>query len=147
MSKSRVIGVVLIVGAVLLGTVLAIALYQWDAVSRSEQAPFLPSPNPLAPEPTPTPLVGGGSAPNGSAAPSEAAGARVFAGKCTACHPNGNAGVGPALHGPQFIAKFPRDEPLKQVIRDGRGGMPAYPPTVLSDVDLASVIAFLRSLP
>ena len=47
---------------------------------------------------------------------------------------------------PEFNARYPEDGPLKLVIREGRGGMPATPLAELSDSDLNSVVTYLRSL-
>ena len=64
----------------------------------------------------------------------------------TACHPGANAGIGPALYGPQFAQRYPEDGPLIAVVRQGKGGMPALSPAQLGDADLADVIAYLRGL-
>lgn len=59
--------------------------------------------------------------------------------KCQSCHPNGAAGRGPSLVGvsPDKIATY---------VRNGRGQMPAYPQSRLSDQDLADIIAYVTSI-
>lgn len=162
----------MILGGALLGAVLALGLLQWESTSRAnlaslasatmpnaaEQAAVPPAPNVAPPEPSssapaPAPQASAAAA-DASAPPSTAkatggnatAGAKVFAAKCNACHPNGNAGLGPALSGPAFTAKYPGDVPLREIIAKGKGSMPPYPPASLSEADMQDLIAYLRSL-
>lgn len=65
---------------------------------------------------------------------------------CMNCHPNGREGIGPPLFGPDFEKKYPSDELIVKLVRSGRGEMPFIPPDLISDEDLAAVIAYLRSL-
>jgi mono/diheme cytochrome c family protein len=74
------------------------------------------------------------------------AGQRLFAAQCNSCHPSANTGIGPVLYGPQFVQRYPEDERLIAVVRQGRGGMPAYSPGQLSDQNLADIIAYLHGL-
>ncbi|HLZ10555.1 MAG TPA: c-type cytochrome [Chloroflexota bacterium] len=113
-----------------------------------------PSPTPAATTaptvsatPTPTAPVAPSATPAGGASSAlVATGARVFAANCNACHPKANAGVGPALHGSAFTARFPDDGPLKLLIRTGHNVMPSFSPAVISDADLNAIVAYLRSL-
>ena len=59
----------------------------------------------------------------------------MFATQCNACHPNANAGIGPALHGSAFASRYPDDATLINVVRRGKGGMPAFPASLVSDQD------------
>lgn len=117
------------------------------------------SPSPTAASLTPSPSASAGS-PTAAATPSAAptntpslasigdpvAGQKVFASTCDQCHPNANAGVGPALHGPAFSARFPDNTSLEAFIRAGKDVMPAFPPSALSDTNLNNIVAYLRSL-
>jgi mono/diheme cytochrome c family protein len=102
------------------------------------------------PSPLPQPLPSSAPAANPSAGPpppgDAAAGQRVVASQCNSCHPGANAGIGPALYGPQFGERYPDDAQLAAVIRQGRGGMPGFTADQLSDQDLADVIAYMRGL-
>jgi mono/diheme cytochrome c family protein len=73
-----------------------------------------------------------------------AAGQAKFLTTCFGCHPNGNAGIGPALHGSAFAARYPDDGAISALVRGGRGGMPAFGPDELSDADLTNIIAYVR---
>ncbi len=103
------------------------------------------TPSPVAVS-TPTATAAPAVTPSPTPAGDPVVGARVFAGTCSSCHPNANAGVGPALHGAQFSALFPDDSALKAFIRQGHGVMPAFPPSKLSDTNLDNIVAYLRSL-
>jgi mono/diheme cytochrome c family protein len=50
------------------------------------------------------------------------------------------------LYGPQFTDRYPDDTAVVSVIRQGKGGMPAYSSSQLGDQDLANVVAYLRGL-
>lgn len=131
------LGVVMILVAVLLGAVLSLGMYEFETAKRSTQA----SAEAAAHSP-----AGDASAQKTGATSAGLTGEKLFAAKCNACHPNGNAGIGPAVRGTQLAAKYPDDASLKQIIRGGRGGMPPYPPASLSDGDLEATIVYLRSL-
>lgn len=134
----------MILVAALLGAVLALGLLEWETRTRAEQAQFLPTPTARPAQLTPT--AAGGALPPGKPETAASGGAAVFAGKCNACHPDGGAGAGPPVRGADFAAKYPGDAELKQVIRDGRGAMPAYPATALSDAELNDLVGYIRSL-
>ncbi|MEW6232151.1 MAG: c-type cytochrome [Chloroflexota bacterium] len=69
-------------------------------------------------------------------------GQKAFDSKCASCHgPAGSGGVGPALNTPGYEA----DE-IRTAIRQGRGGMPAFPVTAISDAELDEVVAYIQSL-
>jgi cytochrome c551/c552 len=103
-----------------------------------------PLPTP-APGQTVTPAPGGAAttAPAGGGATGNAqAGLVVFnANGCVACHPNGGrqAGVGPRLQGTARDNAY-----ITNVIKNGRGTMPAYPQ--LNDTQINDLIAYMRSL-
>jgi mono/diheme cytochrome c family protein len=153
-------GVVLILGALIVGAVIAIGLYQWEKNDRAAQASLFPTATPLPAAATPTATAAlavnnQASATTSNAATTStgakasgdaAAGGKVFAANCTGCHPGGKAGLGPALSGPQFSAKYPDDAAITKMIRTGQGGMPAFPATKLSDGDLNDLLAYLHSL-
>ena len=147
-------GLVLLGVAVLAAVVLVAGLYAWDATARAAEAALRPQPvSPLAvaSPARSVPLVSSTPAP---AAPSTgplpagdaAAGQAVFASQCTSCHPGANAGIGPALYGPQFAARYADDASLAAVIRQGKGGMPAFAPSQVSDADLSNLRAYLHGL-
>ncbi|TAK30257.1 MAG: c-type cytochrome [Chloroflexota bacterium] len=66
-------------------------------------------------------------------------GAEIFSVYCNSCHPGGKAGVGPSLVGVS-------PEAVTQAVREGRAGMPAFGPTVISDEQLAQVQAYLHTV-
>ena len=147
-------GLILLVGALVLGVLIVIGLYRWDVGAREAEAALRPAPvAPLAPAAqTPALPVSGASPalPVSAAAPPSVgdatSGQLVFARACNSCHPNANAGIGPALHGSAFASRYPDDTALIGVIRQGKGGMPAFGVDQLSDQDLANTVAYLRRL-
>jgi mono/diheme cytochrome c family protein len=76
------------------------------------------------------------------------AGRAVFVEKsgCNRCHPGGERGLGPRLHGAEFEAKHPTDETIRRQIRTGGGGMPAFTPDRLTEQQVEDVIAYIRWL-
>lgn len=71
----------------------------------------------------------------------EVRGEIVFAQQCAQCHPNGEAGLGPAIN----------DRPVPRAliatqIRLGVGAMPAFDEDTLSDDDVDAVTAYLVAL-
>jgi mono/diheme cytochrome c family protein len=142
----------LIVGLVA-AVLLAIGLYRWDSGQREAEASLRPQPvAPLAASsPQPAPVAAIAATPQAVSAPpagvgDAAAGQAVFQTRCNACHPGANAGIGPALNGAAFNTRYPDDAAIAAVVRSGRGGMPAFSASQVSDTDLANVIAYLRSL-
>lgn len=60
---------------------------------------------------------------------------------CSSCHPNGTAGLGPALNNkplPGFAIRFQ--------IRNGIGVMPAFDEEVISDEGTKQIVAYLKEL-
>jgi mono/diheme cytochrome c family protein len=144
-------GWALLLVAVVSALAIVLSLYVWDSGAREAEAALRPAPvAPLAPaSQTPSlPLVSASPvvATQSQSTGDPAAGQKVFMTSCNPCHPSANAGIGPALHGPQFSARYPDDAAIAAVIRQGRGGMPAFAPGSLSDQDLANVVAYLRGL-
>ncbi len=119
-----------------------------------------------APAPTTTPTaaptatVAGPTSPAATAAPTKApvptaaptkpasapvpagsadAGGKLFAASCNGCHPGGNAGLGPGLKGVSAAEVI-------RVVREGKGVMPAFAPSQLSDQQLQDIVAYLGSL-
>ena len=65
----------------------------------------------------------------------------VFMEKCQACHPGGEAGLGPALNDkplPGFVKRFQ--------VRHGLGAMPAFPEEEIGDDELDDLLAYLAAL-
>jgi mono/diheme cytochrome c family protein len=141
----------LLIGALVLAVAVVIGLAAWDRGTREAEAALRPAPvAPLAPAAqTPSlPLVSAPPASSTSPPPSAdaAAGQPVFAAQCNGCHPGANAGIGPAVYGPQLAQRYPEDGPLAAIIRQGKGGMPGFSPAQVSDQELASLVAYLRGL-
>src|SRR5687768_4405343 len=71
----------------------------------------------------------------------EARGERLFFRECSACHPRGEAGLGPALN----------DKPLpgfaiRTQIRKGVGAMPAFSERALDDREVDAIVAYVKDL-
>lgn len=65
----------------------------------------------------------------------------LFNNYCSTCHPNGTAGLGPALNNkplPGFAIRFQ--------IRHGLGVMPAFDEEQISDEDSKKIVAYLKAL-
>jgi mono/diheme cytochrome c family protein len=103
--------------------------------------------------PTKAPAAATGAAPlapatvaaTAAAAPAAAgnatAGKAVFDQNCGSCHPNGAAGVGPALAGKNLAAAT-----ITTTVRSGRESMPPFPASKISDPQLADLVAYVQSL-
>ena len=144
-------GLTLVIGAAVLALLIVFGLYRWDVGAREAEAVLRPATvAPLAPVAVTPVLPLSRASPAAAALTSPAsgdpAGQQVFATQCNTCHPNANAGIGPALHGSAFASRYPDDATLVGVIRRGKGGMPPFPADQLSDPDLANLVAYLRSL-
>ncbi len=89
----------------------------------------------LAASITPTPAVP-------TAGNDAAAGKAVFTAKsCAACHgPEALGGMGPNLKTPKREASL-----ITTTVRSGKGAMPAFAQSQVSDADLQSMIAFLQA--
>jgi mono/diheme cytochrome c family protein len=65
-------------------------------------------------------------------------GQQVYAKFCHQCHPNGEAGLGPAINSnPAPMAAF------RLQVRSGLGAMPSFPDAIIPDRDLDSLLAFV----
>ena len=65
----------------------------------------------------------------------------LFDQSCSSCHPNGTAGLGPALNNkplPGFAIRFQ--------IRNGVGVMPAFKEDMISDEGTKQIVAYLKEL-
>lgn len=67
------------------------------------------------------------------------AGQAVFQQNCNSCHPGGNQGTGPAIKG------RPVDR-VKNQVRKGGDGMPAFSASQISDQELNDLAAYVASL-
>ena len=155
MRGTAATGWTLLIVALLAAVLIVIGLYAWDATARAAEAALRPAPvAPLAPSSqrpslplTPaSPVAGTPAAAGALPAGDAAAGQRVFAAQCNSCHPGANAGIGPAVYGPQFAERYPEDSPLIAVIRQGKGGMPGFSSDQVSDQDLANMVAYMHGL-
>ncbi len=121
------IGLTLVAGAFVLGIIVVVLLAKWE--SHNREAVNLPEGgSPVAATPTPVPL---------SAAALR--GKDVYGKQCQACHPDGGKGVGPALIGLDR-------QIFTQITRSGKGAMPAFGQTKLSDDQLSDMVAYVDSL-
>lgn len=64
----------------------------------------------------------------------------VFMHECNQCHPNGAAGLGPAINDKPLPAGM-----IKMQVRQGLGTMPHFSPQHISDEDLSAVVAYLQA--
>lgn len=91
---------------------------------------------------------GGSTAPEPPATSQAATGQELFNRQfgCNSCHPGGRRSTGPALVGAEFQARHPTNDTIQRQVRNGGGGMPAYGPERMSDLELQAVIAYIRWL-
>ncbi len=73
-------------------------------------------------------------------------GAALYASRCYGCH-NPDAKLGPSQSTADFKARYADNATLAAVVRAGRQPMPAFTPAILSDQDLADIIAYIRTIP
>lgn len=59
---------------------------------------------------------------------------------CHSCHPDGDAGLGPSLHGVRHLSPL-----VHMQVRLGMGEMPAFDDEI-PDEDLDAILAYLRHL-
>ena len=105
-------------------------------------APDVPLATPvIAPTSTPQPTTE--AKPTAPSNASTERGAQVWAAQnCNLCHGDQAAGrIGPRLAGTTLSANA-----IAQVVRSGKGSMPAYTTDKLSDADLAALYAWLQTL-
>lgn len=71
-------------------------------------------------------------------------GAKVFADNCTGCHgSNGQGGFAPALTGGAVVKRYPNPDDERNVVADGRDGMPPWAGS-LSPEEIDAVVAYTR---
>lgn len=89
--------------------------------------------------------IGPGAVAPSGVQPGEAArGQAIYRSRCLGCHAP-EARFAPP-HTAATLAKYPDDEALVQVIRAGRDPMPAFTEDMLSEQQLADLLAYLRTL-
>jgi mono/diheme cytochrome c family protein len=72
-------------------------------------------------------------------------GAELFGNSCAGCHGgDGSGGIGPRLAG-TVVAKFPDPADQIAVVKNGRGGMPAFG-SRLSDEEIAAIVDYTRTV-
>lgn len=71
----------------------------------------------------------------------EERGQRLFMEHCNQCHPEGAAGLGPAINNKPLPGAA-----MHLQIREGVGTMPAFPETVLSNEEVDVIVAYLNKL-
>ncbi len=71
-------------------------------------------------------------------------GDQIFVRSCNTCHPGGKEGMGPRLD--KMDVDFPTDDSLKKFLRKGKGMMPPQSPSIVTDVEMDSLVIFLRNL-
>lgn len=80
-----------------------------------------------------------GASGGGQAAGNASAGQAVFQQNCNSCHPGGNQGTGPTIKGK------PADT-VRNKVRAGGGGMPAFTTAQVSDQQLSDLAAYVGTL-
>ena len=75
-----------------------------------------------------------------------ARGEALYRSKCFGCHAP-EANVGPAQSTVDFKVHYADEDTLAFVVRAGRQPMPAFSEQMLSEQQLADIIAYIRSLP
>lgn len=108
------------------------------AATSAPTATSAPAATKPAASPAATSPAGGTPTPAGG---NVAAGQTVFQQSCNSCHPNGNAGVGPALRGKNLSA-----DRITTQVRNGGGGMPAFSSSQIGDQQLNDLVAYVQSL-
>jgi cytochrome c oxidase subunit 2 len=93
---------------------------------------------------------GGDGAPRPTGAAAEDAellsGRAVWVSSCATCHGNGgDGGRDPALSDGRVEARFPQVDDQVEVVRDGRGMMPAWEGS-LSPEEIAAVVRYTREV-
>ena len=79
-----------------------------------------------------------------AAAGTSRGGAALFAGNCASCHPNGGNIITPGLplKGAPELSNYAR---FRSLVRQGRGPMPAFPASRISDSELRELYRYVRS--
>lgn len=138
-------GALLILVGLLAGGVVGMGLYRWESATRVTDQPAAALPA-ASETPPPAPAQSNGTLRAPSAAVDSAAGQAVYAQLCDACHPGGGSGLGPALFGQEFQARYGDDESLGDIIRVGLDGMPGFPEARIPETELAELITFIRQI-
>lgn len=136
----RAFGTLLTVVGLVAGLALTAFLFQWDSVQRA--ATVVATAASGASSDAAGGAAQGAGAPISGEKPGEAAiqsGKAAYNRSCNSCHPNGKAGVGPAITGLG-------DESVKVVVRQGKGGMPGFGEAQISDAQMAEMLAYIKSL-
>ena len=85
----------------------------------------------------------------GTAAPDSenSPGAKVFLNNCAMCHGTKMEGHPPVFPTLAAVGKKMNSDQITQLVRQGKGQMPAFPAAKLSDTDLASLLQYLTTNP
>lgn len=75
-----------------------------------------------------------------------ARGEALYRSKCYGCHV-AEANVGPPHNSVDFKVRYADEETIAVVVRAGRQPMPAFTEQMLSQQELADLIAYIRALP
>jgi len=113
-----------------------------DLMSQAALATEAVAPAAVPAAATPAPAAGPASTPAAAGGGLEA-GKTVFNQFCAGCHPGGGKGVGPALRKADYQGST---EEITKTVRQGRGAMPAFAATQITDQQLADIVAYLDSL-
>ncbi|MDP2660796.1 MAG: cytochrome c [Dehalococcoidia bacterium] len=154
----RTLGWFLVLVGLIAGLGLSALLFQWDSVERAASSTAAEAsasaPTGGSPATAPAGAASGGATTGASGAAatpvSQAAAGNVGQGAiqngqdvynrfCNGCHPNGKAGVGPALIGKS-------EATIKTAGRQGKGSMPGFGAAQISDAQLADLVAYVTSL-
>ena len=65
----------------------------------------------------------------------------AFMKHCNSCHPGGDAGLGPAINHKPLPAAM-----IHLQVRQGLGGMPSFPATMVSNEDIRAIHAYLAAV-
>ena len=141
----RTLGNVLVLIGLVAGLALAALLFQWDSGERAA-AMATPTSEAGSSATTGTSAAGKTAGATAQAAGADSAsGGAIQSGKvvynkfCNGCHPNGKAGMGPAITSTSESA-------TKTAIRQGKGQMPAFGEGQISEEQLADLLEYIKSL-
>jgi len=154
----RTLGWFLVLVGLAAGLGLSALLFQWDSIERAASSGAAEASVSAPTGGSPATVPGGassGSAPAGAAGAASTPASQAAAGNagqgaiqngqdvynkfCNGCHPNGKAGMGPALIGKSEAS-------IKTATRQGKGAMPGFGVAQISDVQLADIVAYVTSL-
>jgi mono/diheme cytochrome c family protein len=130
--------------ALVLGGLVSTAAWMYQSDGQEMGTEVEAAGTPIAPVISP-PVQAREETPTGTDfAPNAEAGREVFAQFCDSCHPGGGQGVGPAVRGADFQAKYADDAAIRKVITEGTGRMPGF--RQLRDKQVDDLIAYMRTL-